>query len=147
VKNHRSRLLIGRTIFLTVKIDVCGLWLAETHFRMKIYNLAFQWVCLSMYIINHIIIHLTHYIASDWLRTYSQFIGLLSATKRADNKFILCIPVVVCIEKSSSRQFTEWKLLVFSVEKMYNKTIIEFGFHMISISCSTSSNNCLLFEV
>jgi hypothetical protein len=25
VKNHRSRLLIGRTIFLTVKIDVCGL--------------------------------------------------------------------------------------------------------------------------
>ena len=27
-------------------------------------------------------------------------------------------------------------------EKMYNKTIIEFGFRMIS--CSTSSNNCLM---
>ena len=27
---------------------------------------------------------------------------------------------------------------------MYNKTIIEFGFRMIS--CSTSSNNCLLFD-
>ena len=28
---------------------------------------------------------------------------------------------------------------------MYNKTIIEFGFCMIS--CSTSSNNCLLYDL
>ena len=47
--------------------------------------------------IKHVIIHFSHYLASDWLTAYSQFsiafeldrINLLSAEKVADNRFIL----------------------------------------------------------
>ena len=43
-------LLIGRIIFLTCENHRSLLWLARTNLRTKIYDIAFWWVLLSMYI-------------------------------------------------------------------------------------------------
>ena len=52
VKEYRSQFLIGRTIFLTREKRRSLFWLARTYFRTKIYEMAFEWVNLSTYIIN-----------------------------------------------------------------------------------------------
>ena len=44
-------LLIGRIIFFTCENHCSLLWLARTNLRTKIYDIAFWWVFLSMYII------------------------------------------------------------------------------------------------
>ena len=44
-------ILIGRIIFFTCKNYRSLLWLARTNLRTKIYDIAFWWVFLSMYII------------------------------------------------------------------------------------------------
>ena len=44
-------LLIGCIIFFTCENHCLLLWLAITNFRTKIYDIAFWWVFLSMYII------------------------------------------------------------------------------------------------
>ena len=58
-------ILIGRIIFFTCENHSSLLWLARTHLRIKIYNTAFWWVFLSMYIINHHIIsyHISYIIS------------------------------------------------------------------------------------
>ena len=48
VKKHCLRPLIGRKMFLTRESVVCSLWLARIYLRTKLYDLVFQWVCLSM---------------------------------------------------------------------------------------------------
>ena len=45
-------ILIGRIIFFTCENHRSLLWLARTNLRTKIYNIAFWWVFLSMYVIN-----------------------------------------------------------------------------------------------
>ena len=44
-------ILIGRIIFFTSENHRSLLWLARTNLRTKIYDIAFWWVFLSMYII------------------------------------------------------------------------------------------------
>ena len=44
-------ILIGRIIFFMCEKHSTLLWLARTHLGIKIYNTAFWWVFLSMYII------------------------------------------------------------------------------------------------
>ena len=50
-------ILIGRIIFFTCENHRSLLWLARTNLRTKIYDIAFWWVFLSMYIINYSIQH------------------------------------------------------------------------------------------
>ena len=57
-------LLIGRIIFLTRENHCSLLWLARTNLRTKIYDIAFWWVFLSMYII---IAFISSF--SDWITT------------------------------------------------------------------------------
>ena len=45
-------ILIGRIIFFTFENHRSLPWLAKTNLRTKIYDIAFWWVFLSMYIIN-----------------------------------------------------------------------------------------------
>ena len=45
-------ILIGRIIFFTSENHRSLLWLARTNLRTKIYDIAFWWLFLSMYIIN-----------------------------------------------------------------------------------------------
>ena len=51
-------LLIGRIIFFTCENHRSLLWLAITNLRTKIYDIAFWWVFLSMYIIRHVMVFL-----------------------------------------------------------------------------------------
>ena len=44
-------ILIGRIIFFTCENHRSVLWLTRTNLRTKIYDIAFRWVFLSMYII------------------------------------------------------------------------------------------------
>ena len=46
-------ILIGRIIFFTCENHRSLLWLARTNLRTKIYDIAFWWVFLSMYIIKY----------------------------------------------------------------------------------------------
>ena len=56
-ENHTPLwLLIGRIIFLMCENRRSLLWLARTNLRTKIYDIAFWWVFLCMYIINIVII-------------------------------------------------------------------------------------------
>ena len=52
VKKHRSRFWLDVSFFFTCKNHRSLLWLARTNLRTKIYDIAFWWVFLSMYIIN-----------------------------------------------------------------------------------------------
>ena len=49
VKKDRSRFLLDVPIFLKCENHRSLLWLARTNLRMKIYDIAFWWVFLSMY--------------------------------------------------------------------------------------------------
>ena len=103
-----------------------------------------------------IIIHQTHYEKSDWSRACNQFtiaceLDMINAISAADIAFImssstsawLLSPLECSPQKQNgwTLRFCFWGWIMW---KMYNKVIIEFGFRMVS--CSTSYNNCLIFQ-
>ena len=90
------------------------------------------------------IIHQTHYEKSDWSRAFNQFtiaceLGMIIAISAADIAFIMSSStsawLLSPLECSPQKQngwtlcFCFWGWIMW---KMYNKTIIEFGFRMIS---------------
>ena len=52
-------LLIGSIIFLSCENHRSLLWLAGIHLRMKIYDIGFGWVSLSMYMVKFVILRTT----------------------------------------------------------------------------------------
>ena len=52
VKKHRSRFWLDVSFFFKCENHRSLLWLARTNLRTKIYDIAFGWVFLSMYIMN-----------------------------------------------------------------------------------------------
>ena len=95
-------------------------------------------------IIHAIIIHQTHYEKSDWSRAFNQFtiaceLDMINVISAADITFIMSSSMSACLlsplECSPQKQngwtlrFCFWGWIMW---KMYNKTITEFGFHMIS---------------
>ena len=134
-------------------------------------------------LIIYFIIHQTHYEKSDWSRAFNQFtiaceLDITNAISAADIAFIMSsstsawlLSLLECSPKKQNGwtlRFCFWGWIMW---KMCNKTIIEFGFRMISWiiktsclcylpqpsasadntdlgfdnwSCSTSSNNCLM---
>ena len=102
-------------------------------------------------LIKSIIIHQTHYEKSDWSRAFNQFtiafeLDMINAISAADIAFIMsdiafimsssmsaCLlsPLECSPQKQNGRtlRFCFWGWIMW---KMYNKTIIEFGFRMIS---------------
>ena len=94
--------------------------------------------------INLIIIHQTHYEKSDWLRAFNQStiaceLDMINAISAADIAFIMSSSMsawlLSLLERSPQKQngwmlrFCFWGWIMW---KMYNKTIIKFGFRMIS---------------
>ena len=90
------------------------------------------------------IIHQTHYEKSDWSRSFNQFtiaceLDMINAISPADIAFIMSSSTSAWLlspsECSPQKQngwtlrFCFWGWIMW---KMYNKTIIEFGFRMIS---------------
>ena len=99
-----------------------------------------------------IIIHQTHYEKSDWSRAFNQFtiaceLDMINAISAADIAFIMSSSTSACLlsplECSPQKQ-NGWTLCFWGwiMWKMYNKTIIEFGFRMISWIIKTS---CLCY--
>ena len=95
-------------------------------------------------IIRTIIIHQTHYEQSDWSRAFNQFtisceLDMIYVISAADIAFITPSStstwLLSLLECSPQKQngwtlrFCFWGWIMW---KMYNKTIIEFGFRMIS---------------
>ena len=102
----------------------------------------------------HIIIHQTHYEKSDWSRAFNQFtiaceLDMINTISAADIAFIMSSstsawllgPLECCPQKQNrwTLRFCFWGWIMW---KMYNKTIIEFGFRMISWIIKTS---CLCY--
>ena len=98
----------------------------------------------------NIIIHQTHYEKSDWLRAFNQStiaceLGMINARSAADIAFImssstsawLLSPLDCSPQKQNgwTLRFCFWGWIMW---EMYNKTIIEFGFRMISWIIKTS---------
>ena len=124
--------------------------------------LALQWwgpkgrnstVCSLLHISN-IIIHQTHYEKSDWSRAFNQFtidceLDMINVICAADITFIMSSStsswLLSPLECSPQKQngwtlhFCFWGWIMW---KMYSKTIIEFGFRMISWMIKTS---CLCY--
>ena len=105
-------------------------------------------------LINIFIIHQTHYEKSDWSRAFNQFtiaceLDIINAISAADIEFImsnstsawLLSPLECSPQKQNgwTLRFCFWGWIVW---KMYNKTIVEFGFRMISWIIKTS---CLCY--
>ena len=70
MKKHRARFWLDTTFFSRVKKHRSLIWLAGTHLRMKIYDIAFWCVFLSMYICLDLQKHgyrNLSYIPSDWV--------------------------------------------------------------------------------
>ena len=101
-----------------------------------------------------IIIHQTHYEKSDWSRAFNQFtiaceLDMINAISAADIAFImssstsawLLSPLECSPQKENGwrLRFCFWGWIMW---KMYNKTITEFGFCMISWIIKTS---CLCY--
>ena len=101
-----------------------------------------------------IIIHQTHYEKSDWSRAFNQFtiaceLDMINAISAADIAFIMSSStsawLLSPLECSPQKQngwrlrFCFWGWIMW---KMYNKTITEFGFRMISWIIKTS---CLCY--
>ena len=101
-----------------------------------------------------IIIHHTHYEKSDWSRAFNQFtiaceLDMINAISAADIAFImssstsawLLSPLECSPQKENGWRFCFcfWGWIMW---KMYNKTITEFGFCMISWIIKTS---CLCY--
>ena len=91
-----------------------------------------------------IIIYQTHYEKSNWSRAFNQFtiiceLDMINAISAADISFImssstsawLLSPLECSPQKQNdwTLRFSFWGWIMW---KMYNKTIIEFGFRMIS---------------
>ena len=102
-----------------------------------------------------IIIHQTRYEKSDWSRVFNQFsiaceLDMITAISAADIAFImsssmstwLLLPLECSAQKQNgwTLRFCFWGWIMW---KMYNKTIIEFGFRMISWIIKTS---CLCYR-
>ena len=109
---------------------------------------------LAMYILIVFIIHQTHYEKSDWSRAFNQFtiaceLDMINVISAADITFImssstsawLLSPLECSPQKQNgwTLRFCFWGWIMW---KMYNKTIIEFGFRMISWIIKTS---CLCY--
>ena len=101
-----------------------------------------------------IIIHQTHYENSDWSRAFNQFtmaceLDMINAISAADIAFIMSSStsawLLSPLECSPQKQ-NGWRLRLcfwgWIMWKMYNKTITEFGFRMISWIIKTS---CLCY--
>ena len=101
-----------------------------------------------------IIIHQTRYEKSDWSRAFSQFtiaceLDMINAISAADIAFIMSRStsawLLSPLECSPQKQ-NGWTLRFcfrgWIMRKMYNKTIIAFGFRMISWIIKTS---CLCY--
>ena len=101
-----------------------------------------------------IIIHQTHYEKSDWSRAFNQFtiaceLDMINAISAADIAFIMSSStsawLLSPLECSPQKQ-NGWRLRLcfwgWIMWKMYNKTITEFGFRMISWIIKTS---CLCY--
>ena len=96
-----------------------------------------------------IIIHQTHYEKSDWSRAFNQFtiaceldmINVISAADITSTSAWLLSPLECSPQKQNgwTLRFCFWGWIMW---KMYNKTIIEFGFCMISWIIKTS---CLCY--
>ena len=98
-----------------------------------------------------IIIHQTHYEKSDWSRPFNQFttaceLDMINAISAADIAFIMSsstsawlLSPLKCSQKQTgwTLRFCFWGWIT-GMWKMYNKTIIEFGFLMISWIIKTS---------
>ena len=102
-----------------------------------------------------VIVHQTHYEKSDWSRAFDQFtiaceLDIINAISAADITFImssstsarLLSPLECSPHRKNGRtlRFCFWGWIMW---KMYNKTIIEFGFRMISWIIKTS---CLCYD-
>ena len=111
--------------------------------------------CRASHIVNHVIIHQTHCEKSDWSRAFNQFtiaceldmINAISAAEIASIKSSsmsawLLSPLECSPQKQNgwTLRFCFWGWIMW---KMYNKTIIEFGFRMISWIIKTS---CLCYH-
>ena len=89
-------------------------------------------VCLTL--IKDIIIHQTHYEKSDWSRAFNQF-TIVCELDMINVKLNVCLVTKPLGAFSSQTKWLNASLLFLEdelCEKMYNKTIIEFGFLMIS---------------
>ena len=103
--------------------------------------------------IDIIIIHQTHYEKSDWSRAFNQFtiaceLEMINAISAPDIAFIMSsstsawlLSPLECSQKQNgwTLRFCFWGCIMW---KMYNKTIIEFGFRMMSWIIKTS---CLCY--
>ena len=102
--------------------------------------------------INHFIIRQTHYERSDWSRAFNQFtiaceldmINAISAvimSSSSSTSAWLLSPLECSPQKQNgwTLRFCFWRWIMW---KMYKKTIIEFGFRMISWIIKTS---CLCY--
>ena len=104
--------------------------------------------------INVVIIHQIHYEKSDWSRAFNQFtiaceLDIINLISAANIAFIMSSStsawLLSPLECSPQKQngwmlrFCFWGWIMW---KMYNKTIIEFGFRMISWIIKTS---CLCY--
>ena len=108
----------------------------------------------TLLMLSVIIIHQTHYKKSDWSRAFNQFtiayeLDMINAISAADIAFVMSSSTFAWLlsplEGSPQNQngwtfcFCFWEWIM---RKMYNKTIIEFGFRMISWIIKTS---CLCY--
>ena len=101
-----------------------------------------------------IIIHQTRYEKSDWLRAFNQFsiaceLDMINAISAADIAFIMSssksawlLSPLECSPQKQNDQMLRFCFWGWIMWKMYNKTIIEFGFRMISWIIKTS---CLCY--
>ena len=105
-------------------------------------------------LLTNFIIHQTHYEKSDWSRAFNQFtiaceLDMINVISAADITFImssstsawLLSPLECSPQKQNgwTLRFCFWGWIMW---KMYNKTIIEFGFRMIPWIIKTS---CLCY--
>ena len=106
------------------------------------------------YLISAIIIHQIHHEKSDWSRTFNQFtiaceLDMIIVISAADITFIMSSstsPLLLSPLECSPQKQNGWTLRFcfwgWIMWKMCNKTIIEFGFRMISWIIKTS---CLCY--
>ena len=100
-----------------------------------------------------VIIYQSHYEKSDWTRAFNQFpiaceLDMINAISAADIAFIMSSSTSAWLlsplefsqkQNGWTLRFCFWRWIMW---KMYNKTIIEFGFRMISRIMKTS---CLCY--
>ena len=104
---------------------------------------AYNPVRRTFYDVNYIIIHQTHYEKSDWSRAFNQFtiaceLDMINVISAADITFMMSsstsawlLSPLECSQKQNgwTLRFCFWGWIMW---KMYNKTISEFSFRMIS---------------